>query len=173
MAITLSTSRQVISNRNGATFSSPAAILVDDAPTGTVSYRITNPGTDTFFVRLNDGTLSTEWVAVKPDLDAYLLMTTSDPVSMEFARNQATTPRFISLNAPVDKAVVSTQPIIADVRPDLAGTGSGVTGSGCCSTLATDFEITSASAGIILRSPNGSRWRLSAQNTGAIDTNLA
>jgi hypothetical protein len=172
MAITLSTSRQTIPNRGGATFAAPAAIQVDDAPSGTSAYTVNNPGPEMFFVRLNDGTLTTDWAPVEPGQDAFLLLTTADPISMEFARNQATTPRFISLNAPTSRAITSTQPIIADIRPDLSAVGSGTTSSGCCSTLSTDFEITSSTAGIILRSPNGKRWRLSALNTGAIDTNV-
>ena len=35
-------------------------------------------------------------------------------------------------------------------------------------TTSQDIEITSSSAGLILRSPNGNRWRVQVSNAGAL-----
>lgn len=38
------------------------------------------------------------------------------------------------------------------------------------STFATDVEVTDATKGIILKSPNGTRWRVTVGNDGALST---
>lgn len=51
--------------------------------------------------------------------------------------------------------------------------GSGVIvldGGGGNATFAIDIEVTNASAGVIIKSANGTRWRIGVTNAGALTT---
>jgi len=66
---------------------------------------------------------------------------------------------------------------ITGTRTTLLGSASGsnktvtlpnATGTVALTQQATDYEVTDSSAGIIMKSPNGSRWRLTIDNSGSL-----
>jgi len=63
---------------------------------------------------------------------------------------------------------VGSLSMVNDLTADRGYYMPNATGTVALTQQATDYEVTNSSAGIIMKSPNGSRWRLTIDNNGVL-----